>query len=97
MSKLRSHLADRQTTANYPINRFVFEDLRKYPARCAHQTPSSRLESLASVSTKSGEDHFVALDSLACADEDNFAEGVTSLQRCGNKDAGYDPLQKPLV
>ena len=40
---------------------------------------------------------FAALDSLACADEDNFAEGVTSLQRCGNEDAGYDPLQKPMV
>jgi hypothetical protein len=40
---------------------------------------------------------FVALDSLVCAHENNFVEGVTSQQRCGNKDAGYDPLQKPMV
>ena len=40
---------------------------------------------------------FVALVSLVCAHEDNFIEGVTSLQRCGNKDAIYDPLQKPMV
>ena len=40
---------------------------------------------------------FVELDSPVCAHEDNFVEGVTSLQRCGNKDAGYDPLQKPMV
>ena len=45
----------RQDRATRELER-AFEDLRKYPARCAHQTPSSRLESLASVSTKSGED-----------------------------------------
>jgi hypothetical protein len=41
-----------------PTARFAFEDLRKYPARCADQTPSSRLESLASVSTEPGEAQF---------------------------------------
>ena len=40
---------------------------------------------------------FVALDSPVCAHEDNFVEGVPSLQQCGNDDAGYDLLRKPMV
>jgi hypothetical protein len=34
---------------------------------------------------------------LVGAHEDNFVNGVTSSQQCGNWDAGYDPLQKPMV
>jgi len=29
-SQLPRHLADRQTAADHPVNRFAFEDLRKY-------------------------------------------------------------------
>jgi hypothetical protein len=28
---------------------------------------------------------------------DIIADRVTSLQQCGNSDAGYDPLEKPMV
>jgi hypothetical protein len=62
------YTADRQTAADYPINRLAFEDLRKYPARCAHQTPSARLECLPLVSTKSGEDHRHLESLVAAAD-----------------------------
>src|ERR1051325_7036444 len=55
--QLRGHPADRQTAAGDPVDRFSFKSLREHPARCAHLTPSSWPESLASVSTKPGEDH----------------------------------------
>ena len=34
---------------------------------------------------------------LVGAHEDNLVNGVTSLQQCGNKDAGYDPLQNGIA
>ena len=40
---------------------------------------------------------FVAFVRFHRRTEDNFVNGVTSSQQCGNTDAGYDLFLKPMV
>jgi hypothetical protein len=40
---------------------------------------------------------FVAFVRLVGAIAGIIVDSVTSLQQCGNSDAGYDPLEKPMV
>ena len=81
-----STLANHWSSADQPLSRL--KTSRKYPARCAHQTPSSRLESLASVSTKSGKitiDRWLAMLREALAKNYDRLDEVLAAMETGRR------------